>query len=641
MASGVVSGRAACRQPLFFCGELMSSVFSARRFLLATSFLALSSPVLADPNAAPSASRDPNAITNIVISPTRTAVAASKTASSVTVITRADIEKKQKPDVVELLRDVPGLAVAGTGSVGQTGRVFMRGAESRHTLVLIDGVAANDPSDPAAAFDFSNLTTDNIERIEILRGAQSTLYGSDAIGGVIHITTRRGVGKPRHFASLEGGSYDTYKLAVGSDGMVGKVGYSLSASQFDTSGFSAFSEKSGGRETDGSSARTVALSLDRQFTDNFSLLGNFRYNRNYAYYDDFGADSANENHANQFNGRVAGKLSLLDDRWTHEIGLGSLLINRTDFNTFGNTRYRGVRNKLDWLQSYQIAQGHLTTLGLESSDDIFKTESIVERSVRTNSAFLQHQIDLWDSFYISIGGRYDDNEQFGSNTTYRIAPAYRIKETNTKLKASVGTGYKAPSLFQLYSVFGNTALSPEESKGYEAGVEQSLVDGRLKLESVYFKNSFSSLIDYNFATNKYYNAGRAETRGVENVVRFGITPELSLSANYTFLITEDSQKRELVRRPKHRGGVALDYASGDWAWSVGTRSVGDRNDINLAFARDINPSYTIVNMQGRYRVNEMASLTGRIENLFNREYEEVMGYGSPGFSAYTGVKVDF
>lgn len=630
MATGMVPGHAVCRQP-FYCGERMFSFFSARRFLLTTSILALSSPVLADPNA----------VTSIVISPTRTAVAASKTGASVTVITRDDIERKQKPDVVELLRDVPGLAVAGTGSVGQTARVFLRGAESRHTLVVIDGVAVNDPSDPAAAFDFSNLTTDNIERIEVLRGAQSTLYGSDAIGGVIHITTRRGAGKPSHFASLQGGSYDSYKLSAGSSGKVGKVGYSLSASQFDTSGFSAFSEKSGGRESDGSSARTVSLSLDRQMSDDFSVLGSFRYNRNYADYDDFGADSANENHANQFTGHVAGKLSLLDGRWTHELGLGGLLLSRTDFNTFGNTRYRGERQKLDWLQSYQLAQGHLTTLGLESSNDIFKTESIAERSVRTNSAMLQHQIDLWDRFYVSIGGRYDDNEQFGSNTTYRIAPAYRIKETNTKLKASYGTGYKAPSLFQLYSVFGNTALSPEESTGYEAGVEQSFLDDRLRVESTYFRNKFSNLIDYNFATNKYFNAGRAQSSGVENVLRIALTPQWSFSANYTLLVTDDSQKRELVRRPKHRGGAALDYASGDWSFGIGTRSVGERNDINLAFARDINPSYTIVNMQGAYRVNELATLTARVENLFNREYEEVMGYGSPGFSAYTGVKVDF
>lgn len=585
---------------------------------------------------------DPNAdIPNIVITPTRTAVDANKIGSTVTVITRREIEQKHASTVVELLRDIPGLAIAGTGGVGQTARTFIRGAESRHTLVIIDGVSVNDPSDPAGAFDFANLTTDNIERIEILRGSQSTLYGSDAIGGVINIITRKGAGKPKHFASVEGGSFDTYKVSAGSSGQVGGVGYSLSASHFDTGGISAFSEKSGGVEKDGNTARTFSGSLSKDLNEYLTLDGTLRYNRNWAEYDDSGADAANESKSDQLNGRVAAKLKLLDGKWTHEIGVGSLLVDRIDISSYGVSTYRGERNKLDWVQNYQVAPGHLSTLGLESSDDVFKTESIAERSVRTNSVFVQHQIDLWDSFYVSLGGRYDDNAQFGSNTTYHIAPAYRFKETGTKLKASYGTGFKAPALYQLYSIYGNTSLSPEKSKSYDVGFEQFVWNSRIKVGSSYFHNDFDNLIDYDFSTNKYINVGTAETHGVENTLRFALTPELAFTASYTYLLTEDASHKNLLRRPKHRGGASLDYDSGDLHLGLGTRSVGSRNDVNLSFARDIAPSYTTVNADASYRINEMATLTGRLENLFDKQYEEVLGYGSPGFSAYTGMRLDF
>lgn len=607
------------------------------RILLSATPLTLAAPTLAHAAA--------DIAPPIVISATRIPTDASRIGSSVTVLDRAEIERKQKPTVIELLRDVPGVSVAGSGPQGQTSRVFLRGAESRHTLVIIDGMVVNDPADVGNAFDFAYLSTDNIERVEVLRGPQSTLYGSDAIGGVILINTRKGAGKKSSSrVAAEGGSHNTYRVSAGHGGSLERFDYNLDVSRFRTGGISAFNEKRGGVDEDGSDINTFSGSARAQVADNASVSLVGRAVDGYAEFDDFGFDALNHTSSREYNTRLSGDLSMMEGRWKQELGISNYLIMRDSVSTFGDPKYRGERQKADWVHTLKINDEHTGTLGLETSREGFKTDSVDSKSTNTQSVFVQDQVAINNRFFVAVGGRVDNHSTFGSEATWRIAPAYLIESTDTRLKASAGTGFKAPSLFQLYSAFGNPALNPEESIGYDVGFEQALWGDSLSFGATAFYNDIDNLIDYDFATNKYLNVGKARTRGVESFIALRPLPDLTMKLNHTYTSAEDRNTgQQLLRRPKHQFSAEVDKTFMDGKADVGVlwRHVGVRRDIDLAFSRANNPTYSTLELNGSYQIMEGVTLTGRIENALNREYEEVYGYGTPGRSAYISVRSEF
>ena len=606
----------------------------------------------------------------IVVSATRVETPYEQLGSSATVITRQDIERSQKTTVIELLRTVASIDVASSGGPGQPASVFIRGAKSEHTLVLIDGVEVNDPISPGRAFDWAHLTTDNIERIEIIRGPQSTLYGSDAIGGVINIITRKGKGRPRFTLSTEYGTYHTYRESAAVSGGTTLFNYSVSLARLDTEGVSAARRRDGNREDDAYENTTVAARFGLTPSENFGLDVFLRYSDAYAELDMAGGPGADDpnydSDTQNFSVRTQARLGLLDGLWEQKLGVSYTDIDRRTHNDPDPTHpldverssYDGEILRFDWQHNLYLHDTNTLTLGAETEEERGRshyfsdgawgpfTSDFRTRKARTNGYYVQDQIKLWDRFFTTVGARLDDHEKFGSETTYRIASAYLVRETGTKLKGSYGTGFKAPTLFQLYSSFGDVNLQPEKSRGWDVGVEQKLCNDRVTLGATYFHNDFTNLIDYNNATWKYENIGKARTRGVELAATVQPTDPLTLRGTYTYTHAEDVETGfDLLRRAKSKVGLDASYRLTEKArLNAGLAYIGKRKDLDFGTfpaARVSLESYVLVNVGASYDVTKHLTVFGRLENLFNEKYEEVKGYGTPGFGAFTGVRVTF
>lgn len=623
-----------------------------KRFLFSTclvsSFL-LAVPALADDTP------------TIVISPTRSATDLNKIASSVTVIGRQQLEQKNHGSVGDVLREVPGISVAGNGTPGQPTRIFVRGTNSNHVLVLLDGVVINDPSDPSTALDMSNMTTDNIERIEVLRGNQSALYGSQAIGGVISLFSKKGSGAPTTTGFAEYGRYDSSKVGLGNSGQIGKTSYSLSASKSHTDGLSALGKPYGGFEKDSSDIFTLSGNLVSALTDILKVKLNARYNRNVSEFDSPGSfirpadDTQPENDSRQFSGRAAAELSLFEGRWVQEVGWSTLNVNRTQttvyydtfFNElFGRQQYIGWRDTKDWVHHVQVSESNKLTFGFEQAIDHYKTDTVREINVGNTALFANDQIDFTDALYTSIGVRLDNHQTFGREFTWKVSPGYNIESTGTRLKASYGTGYKAPSLSQLYDpVSGNRTLNPEKSKGWDIGFEQAFWDGKVTTGSTYFRNDITNLIGFDpappFGT---INVGKARSEGFENSLSVSPLPELSLQFSHVYTLANDRRtNKELARRPRHQFNMdALYNYSDEGDVGLNVRYASSRRDFDVvSFAANYVKPATVVDLSTNYDLNDNATLYGRLENVLNKEYEEVSGFTQPGMGLYVGVKAHY
>jgi vitamin B12 transporter len=611
----------------------------------------------------------------VVVTATRVETPVEEIASSITVISSKEIERKQKTTVLEVLKGLPGLDVVQNGGVGGATSIFLRGANSEHTLVMIDGVEVNDPISPGRSYDFAHLTVDNIERIEVIRGPQSTLYGSDAIGGVVNIITKKGEGKPKFFLSAEGGSFTTFREATGISGGNKWVNYSFGLSRFDTEGISTASKKDGNYERDGYENTSLSAKLGFKPMDNLGIDFILRYMDAKTELDNFagvGGDDPNYvQKSNQFLFKTQVGLSLFDQVWSQKLGLALNDHNRDIKNKkdsqhpfdYEKGRYDGQLLKFDWQHHLQLHKTNALTFGLEYEREEGKSKYYWEslwgpgqsifpkKTANIKGYYIQDEIKLWDRLFATLGIRIDDHSRFGSETTYRVAPAYLIKETDTKIKGTFGTGFKAPTLYQLFAPatlwgpIGNKDLKPEKSKGWDFGVEQNFFKNRVTLGATYFRNDFKDLIQFDWGQG-YINIAKAKTEGVELFASAKPIDDLTLRINYTYTDTEDKTTGEaLIRRPKNKIGFDINYHFlNNGNVNLGVIYVGKRDDLDFS----ISPSrrvkldqYTLVNLAVSYDITKNFQLFGRVENLLDKEYEEVKGFGTPGLSFFGGMKLSF
>jgi vitamin B12 transporter len=606
-----------------------------------------------------------------VITATRVKTPARNVASSVTVITAEDIQRSGKITVGDVLRDVPGLDVARNGGPGQPTSVFMRGAKSEHTLVLLDGIELNDPISPGRAFDFANLSVDNIERIEIIRGPQSTLYGSDAIGGVINIITKKGEGPPSGRVFGEYGSYNTFREGANVSGGKDWYEYSLGLSRDDSEGFSAARRRDGNHEKDGYGNTTVAPHFSIKPMEWLEFASTLRYIDSRVDLDNHGGPGGDDpnyiGHTEQTFLREQLKAQLLDGKWEQILGYSFAKTRRHYDNDPDHMhpldsqdfRFDGRVDKIDWQHNVALHKTNTLTGGFEwereSGNSTTHTTSMFgpfdsefeDKSLTMRSYYIQDQECLWDRWTTVVGGRIDDHDTLGVEPTGRIASRYNLKETGTSFRGSYGLGFKAPTLYQLFSEFGNPALQPEKSRGWDAGIEQEILKGVLDAGATYFSNDFRNFIDFDFASMKYENIGKARANGVETYITCRPLSCISLRAWYTRTNTKDlATGEELLRRPRNVYGLDVDLSvlQDRGTISLSIMHVGRRADIDpVAFPTkrvSLHP-YTLVGISGRYRVINRLTLTGRIENVLNQDYEEVKGYGVAGFSAYVGFELSF
>ncbi len=609
----------------------------------------------------------------IVVTATRSEAALNEVGSSVTVISREEIEQRNKTFVLDLLRSVPSVDVTRSGGPGGQTYVGIRGAKQEHTLVLVDGVRVNDPASTGGSFDFANLPTDTIERIEILRGPQSTLYGSDAMGGVITIITRRGEGKPTGFVSAQGGSFSTAREQASVSGGAGPLNFSLGLSREDTRGISSAGEQYGNHETDAYHATSVSTRLGVAPSRNFGFDCIVRYLNDKTDLDNGGGAGQDDPNSivrsEQVLVRGQGRLSLFDDRWEQKLGISFTNLDRNYRNdidashpdTSDRASYHGQSLAFDWQHILRVHKTNTVTLGVETREekahsDYFSWSSygpyssvFPEQSDRITGYYLQDRISLWDAWFTTLGVRLDDHSRFGTEATYRFTTSYMVKQTATRFKGSFGTGFKAPSLYQLYEpTYGNRSLNPEKSDGWDIGVEQALLDGRVELGATWFSNDFEALIEFDSSASRYKNTARAESYGVELSTTVRPTDDLTLRAGYTWTKTKDkSTGLELLRRPENKlsfdanyrflekGNVNLELAY------VGKRQDTRFDPVTYASTRVELGGYLLANLAASYDVSRWLQVFARVENLLDRRYEEVWGYGTPGIGGYGGVRVSF
>ncbi len=613
-------------------------------------------------------------MSEIVVTATKTKIPAIEAASSITVIDSTEIAALNKRSVFGLLKDQYGVSFTQQGAPGSLSYVYLRGADPGQTLVLLDGIALNMTNDPDNTYDFANLPVENIERIEILRGPQSTLYGSNALGGVINIITREGSGKPKFFLSADGGSYNSYNADAGFDGSLDKFNYSLTYSRFKSDGFSSASSKYGNTEKDGTSNYNISSRFGETFSSNFNLNFFAHFTKAQTALDQHGGFEGDDPtfvyNTEEQSYRTVGELSLLGGIWDQTFSVSfyrnvrKYNFDSTLFNpASSNSLYDGNKIDLNWQNNLKLSN-NLISLGVDEEKEIAISDYFYNSSVYGNfnsifpqnnattfGIYIQDQLNEGKSFFSSFGVRYDKHSRFGSVITYRIAPAYIFWKTGTKIKATFGTGFKAPSLFYLFDpAYGNINLKPEKSTGWDVGVEQFLFQDKLDAGLNYFDNSFTDLFgfDNNFRT---INVDKAETKGVEFYVSAKLTENIDLKFNYTYTDAKDLSNNSpdknlpLLRRPKNKLGFNADYNFLEKAnANIEIIYVGERDDkdFNLYPVPRVKlPDYTLVNLSASYNFTKVVQFYGRIDNLFNKYYEDVLGYATPGQSEYLGIKLDF
>lgn len=597
---------------------------------------------------------NPVRMEEMIVTASRVEESLGMAADSVTVVTQKDIQRKGEQTVTEALKDVPGVSISQNGSYGGTTNVFLRGTSNAHTVILIDGVRVADPIGMDGKVSISNLPTDNIERIEVVRGNQSVLYGSDAIGGVINIITKKGKGKPTVSTSFEGGSYQTYKENLSLKGGTDKIDFSASVTRLDTQGVSK-ADVQPNPEMDYYNNTNISAKLNGRLTDKTRVGFSVYQDTAKMDLDNTGGVDAYRVQLTDMTIFSANIEQDVTRWWTSILKVGNTDTKRDLFKDGSgiytgttqvfDSRYTGSVKTASWQNNFFFGDKDTLTVGLDYLHETGAHQNGRSFSndvmSRTQSAFVENKWTPLQNLNITVGVRNDHHQQFGQETTYKAAGAYLFERLGTKIRASYGTGFHAPSLYQLYDpTYGDPNLSPEKSKGYDAGIDQSLFGDKVTLSATYFRNDLDNLITYNYATSRYANVDQAQTSGVETSATWRALSWLTLSANYTYLEAKnDSTQKQLNYRPHHAAGGSVNIRPLDKLnWNISMQYVGERWDENNNITM---PAYAVFNTAMSYDVTKWLQVTGRISNFTNKYYNSIYQYGEPGIGVYGGMKLTF
>jgi len=589
----------------------------------------------------------------MVITATRTLTSMRSVGNSISVIDAADLELHQDMFAIDALERVPGLTVRRSGGAGTVPSVFIRGANSNQTLLLVDGVKMHDAAGPNRETQLDHLAVEDIDRIEVLRGPQSVLYGSDAIGGVINIITRRERGPARIRAGTEFGAFQTKLGSLSLRGGDENYYYGASLVLQDSAGYS-ISTTDTTRDKDG----YERIVFSKQVGVGDEMMGvdaNFRYAKANSEIDSGFTQAANqvsETDSEQLTGRIAPRLSLFDGVWEQTLAYSA---NRSTRDTlaFGNSNYVGTIHEVDWQHTLQPVERLVVVVGAEWDRERMDSPTFHVLQTNAYAGYADMQLTPHPMLDVLGGVRVYDHQNFGSKVVGRGAFALNFDAVGVKLRGSAGTGFKAPTLGQLFDdTFGsnNPNLEAEESLGFDFGVSWRGCEERVGLEVGFFHNDIDNLIVGQAPTFVNANVARATTRGIEASMEAQLFEvgsalgDIRLNANYTWLDSESkSARRRLLRRPKHEA-----YASLTWAplprfdLTTSVRWVSARLDFrpsppfNIIKAND----YAVIDVMSSFDATESVELYLRVENLANERYEDVAGFRQPGISAYVGVRID-
>ena len=616
--------------------------------------------------------------TDIVVTANRTATPVDRVGQSVTVLDTQTIETRQAVTVSDLLLQTPGVTVARNGGVGTTTSLSIRGAETDQTVALIDGVKLNDPSSPGGGFNFGTLLIGNIARIEVLRGAQSVLWGNQAIGGVVNIITRQPTDHLEINARAEGGWHDTGQGFANISDRIGPVSASFGAGYYRTDGNSAYfagKELDGYRDFGANGSVTIALAKDLSV----DLRGFYSNGRtdfdgfpapNYVF-----ADDREYELAKQVVGYAGLNAGLFDGHFRNRFGYAHTDTKRRDFDpdsspteTFDangqadRLEYQGVVDLGPILQSTFGAEREVTRLRTTSNGfaDVY-TGNTPGRS-RIFSVYGQLVATPMTGLSLTGGVRHDSISQSGPNasgdaTTFSGSGVYSPNGGSTVFRGSYSEGFKAPTLYQLQSQYGNALLAPERSHGWDAGVTQHGLNGAVEASATWFHRDSDNLINFVSCTapltgicanrpfGTYDNVARALSQGLEVALTLKPTPAFTVVGSYTYLDAENrtpgtAYGLRLARRPSQSVTVNADYR-----WWFGLETGATVSDIGDSYNDAANSQrlkgYVLAAVRASFPVTKNMSIYGHVDNLFGEVYQTIYQYGVPGRAAYAGVRLSY
>ncbi len=620
-------------------------------------------------------SSTPEELERIVVSANRIEQPLSRIGNSVTLIDAEQVRASQRLTVSDLLATTPGVTVSRNGGLGGSTQLRIRGAESDQTVVLIDGVKLNDPSSAGGGFNFANLLTGDYMRIEVLRGPQSTLWGSQAIGGVVNIVTTVPEGPLLAAYSAEGGERGSANVQARAEAGGDRLSWRVAGKYLTTDGISALDDSRGGRERDG--YRNVGANVRGLLRINDSVTAELRstYSRGRVEFDGFPAptfeltDTREYGTTEELVSYAGVNASTFGGKLQNRIGFAYTDTDRenidpdssvpTTFDATGRNErweYQGSLALSDTLGGVFGIESERSELNTRSPSTFDPNPTPLAHDARLDSAYAQLSFSPIDALTLTGGLRYDDHETFGSESTGGAAVAWWATPT-TVVRASYGQGFKAPTLFQLFSEFGNEALTPERADAWDIGIEQHLLNDSLLLSATYFGRDNEDMIDFvscfpstdpRCATRPfgfYDNVAKTEVDGIELGLAARIGERLRVHANYTDMDSTNrtpgsNSGRELPRRPGQtlNGEVTYAWAFGLTTTVAVTHAGRSFDDASNSVVLD---SYTVVDLRAAFALRDDMELFGRIENAFDEEYETIARYGTPGRGVFVGVRQSF
>ncbi|MDX2144752.1 MAG: TonB-dependent receptor [Rhodospirillaceae bacterium] len=650
----------------------MTKTLRRSRSLLAMGLMASAAvPVAAQDSGLTREKAKPFYVDEIIVTATRNPQRLKTLGSAVDVLTSDDIGARPRFLIADLLRAIPGVAVSQSGPLGTLTQVRMRGAEGNHTLVLIDGMEVGDPFNNSE-FDFSTVLADQVSRVEVLRGAQSSLYGSEAIGGVINITSTAAGETPAFTARAEGGAFGTWAGSARGIFTADDISGHASVSVLKRRGIS---QSKVGPERDGHRNASLLGGGKIALSDDSFVRVNLRYADARTELDTqdftFGSptqglviDSNDVRKSKTFSSKILGETSSGDGTWTNTLSWA--MTDARGRNLLGqafSSGSQGRKHDVEYLSTLKlrdvgsVAQS-LSAL-LEYEHETFENRSAFpgpqnqRRKTESYAGAAEYRVSFAEQVFLTGALRHDSYELFQDATTFRLTGAWQAPASPVKLRASAGTGVAKPSFFELYgfnptTFIGNPALVPEESTSWDAGVDLALAEARAVLSATYFKADLEDEIFTDFSRLPFTvrnRPGESRRQGVELSGRWSPAEALSLAASYTYTdAVEDTGRRE-VRRPKHIASLAATTAFLDDKAHVGLSLDynGKQEDSEFIFSTPTDRvtlnSYVLATLSASYRMTSDVELTARVDNLFDENYEQLFSYNSTGIGAYVGVKM--
>ncbi|MFC3122775.1 TonB-dependent receptor plug domain-containing protein [Agaribacter flavus] len=603
--------------------------------------VALSSPfVLAE------SSNFEESVENIVVVSSRIAMPLREVATSISVVTEEDLAQRGYVSFVEALRTQVAINTSSSGGIGSVSSLRVRGEEGYRTLVRIDGVDISDPTGVQVQPQLAHLVSSNITRVEILRGSQGLVYGADA-GGVINVSTGRQQEGMFGSVTAEAGRYKSRNLSAEIGGTSGSLEYYISAADYSTEGFNARVSDTELADNDGYDNTTIHTRLAYKVSDNLHLGLVARTNDGEGEFDACGfGDSFTHLCSSDFhqdNVRFHAEYEHGDTN--HQVALVKTLVERENFNQgIASFLTKGFAERLEYIGNAEIGDNSQLVWGFDWEKEVISTAN---QGRIQKGYYVEYQSEVLSDTFLTAGARYDDNEDFGEHLSYRLSAAklWSLAEGELKLRTSYGTGFRAPSVFEVeynrgpfaFAPASETQLKEEQSKGYEFGVGYTNDQGS-SYEIVYFDQKIEDSIFFDLSGFSGYlqDIGTSFSEGLEVIINQSLADELVLTANYTYNDTEDTSGEQRLRRPKHLANIGLSYSLNRLQFTANMRFVRDFTDIGGEL-----PNYDLVDISARYQVDDNLLLFARIENAFDTEYQDLAAFNTSGAALNAGLKYHF